>query len=124
VEITLKITQEQAHGTVPVTVFHLQGWLDAQSEERLLAAAREVHDAGSEYLLLDLAQVDMLTSAGMRAMQRVYKIFTPAGEHFKVSRVKLCNAPPQVYHVLGTTGFLQTIPNYESQETAIAAFGN
>ncbi len=122
-EITLKITKEQVQGKVLVTVFHLQGWLDAQSEEILLASAKEVQDAGSQYLLLDLAQVDTLTSAGMRAMQKVYKIYTPQEEHFKVSRVKLCNVPPQVYHILGITGFLQNIPNYESQENAIAAFG-
>ena len=45
-DVTLKIVQEQEQGRVPVTVFHLQGWLDAQSEEQLLAAAREVYDAG------------------------------------------------------------------------------
>src|SRR3990170_165185 len=84
-DITLEITTEQAQGKVPVTVFHLQGWLDAQSEEQLLAAAREAHDAGARFLLLDLAEVDTLTSAGMRAMQKVYKLFTPPGEQFKVA---------------------------------------
>jgi anti-anti-sigma factor len=123
VEITLKIIQEQVQGKVPVTVFHLQGWLDAQSEERLLATAKEAHNAGARYLLLDLAGVETLTSAGMRAMQKVYKIYTPQEDHFKVSYVKLCNAPPQVYHILGITGFLQNIPNYENQENAVAAFG-
>jgi anti-anti-sigma factor len=123
VKITLKITQEQVQGRVPVTVFHLEGWLDAQSEERLLAAAKEAHNAGSRYLLLDLAGVEALTSAGMRAMQKVYKIYTPLEDHFKVSYVKLCNAPPQVYHILGITGFLHNVPNYESQDNAVAAFG-
>ena len=121
-DITLKITQEQVQGIVPVTVFRLRGWLDAQGEESLLAAARDSYDAGSRFLLLDLSEVDTLTSAGMRAMQKVYKLYTPADEHFKVSRVKLCNAPPQVYHVLGVTGFLQNIPNYENEQAAIDSF--
>lgn len=121
-DITLKITQEQVQGIVPVTVFRLRGWLDAQGEESLLAAARDTYDAGSRFLLLDLSEVDTLTSAGMRAMQKVYKLYTPADEHFKVSRVKLCNAPPQVYHVLGVTGFLQNIPNYENEQAAIDSF--
>ena len=121
-DITLKITQEQVQGIVPVTVFRLRGWLDAQGEESLLAAARDTYDAGSRFLLLDLSDVDTLTSAGMRAMQKVYKLYTPADEHFKVSRVKLCNAPPQVYHVLGVTGFLQNIPNYENEQAAIDSF--
>lgn len=121
-DITLKITQEQVQGIVPVTVFRLRGWLDAQGEESLLAAARDSYDAGSRFLLLDLSEVDTLTSAGMRAMQKVYKLYTPADEHFKVARVKLCNAPPQVYHVLGVTGFLQNIPNYENEQAAIDSF--
>ena len=121
-DITLKITQEQIQSKVLVTIFHLHGWLDAQSEEQLLATAREAYDAGARYLLLDLEKVDTLTSAGMRAMQKVYKLFTPSDEKFKVARVKLCNAPPQVYHVLGITGFLQNIPNYETQGAALDSF--
>ena len=121
-DTTLKITQEQVQGIVPVTVFRLRGWLDVQGEESLLAAARDSYDAGSRFLLLDLSEVDTLTSAGMRAMQKVYKLYTPPDEHFKVARVKLCNAPPQVYHVLGVTGFLQNIPNYENEQAAIDSF--
>jgi anti-anti-sigma factor len=119
---TLKITKDHVQGNVPVTVLHLRGWLDAQSEELLLAAARDSYDEGSRFVLIDLAEVDTLTSAGMRAMQKVYKLYTPAEENFKVARVKLCNAPPQVYHVLGITGFLLTIPNYETAQAAIDSF--
>jgi len=123
-DITLNITQEQVQARVPVTIFHLQGWLDAQSEEQLLAAARQAYDEGARYLLLDLARVDTLTSAGMRAMQKVYKLFTPSNERYRVARLKLCNAPPEVYHVLGITGFLQNIPNYETQAAALESFGD
>ena len=122
IHVTLKITKELAQGSVPVTVLHLRGWLDAQSEELLLNSARESYDKGSRFILLDLAEVDTLTSAGMRALQKVYKLYTPAEQHFKVAHVKLCNAPPQVYHILGITGFLQNIPNYESMQAAIDSF--
>lgn len=118
----LKITKEDMVSSVPVTVLHLHGWLDAQGEEMLLIAARDTYDAGSRFLLIDLAEVDVLTSAGMRAIQKVYKLFTAKEEHFIVSRVKLCNAPPHVYHVLGITGFLQNIPNYETLQTALSSF--
>lgn len=119
---TLKIIKEQVQGHVHVTVLHLRGWLDAQGEETLLASARDSYDEGSRFILMDLAEVDTLTSAGMRAMQKVYKLYTPTEEHFKTSRVKLCNAPPQVYHILGITGFLQNIPNYETMQAAIDSF--
>jgi len=118
----LKITTEQPQGKSAVRVLHLRGWLDQQSEEQLLQAARESYEQGARFLLLDLREVETLTSAGMRAIQKVYKQFTPEAEMSKVARVKMCNAPPHIYHVLGITGFLQNIPNYESTQAALDSF--
>lgn len=117
-----KITSEQAQATVPITVFRIGGWLDAQSEGQLLEHARIAYDGGARYLVIDMSNLDTLTSAGMRALQKVYQMYTPKEEHFKVARLKLCNAPPQIYNVLGITGFLQNIPMYESLETALDSF--
>ena len=119
----LKITSEQVQASVPVTVFYLRGWLDSQSEEQLLETARLAYDEGARYLLITMSDLDTLTSAGMRALQKVYQIFTPKEDHFKVAHLKLCNAPPQIYNVLGITGFLQNIPMYESMDTALDSFG-
>src|SRR5688500_481617 len=119
----LRISSESVQADVPVTVFRLRGWLDAQSEEQLLEAARVAYDGGARYLLIDMSDLDTLTSAGMRALQKVYQIFTPKQDQFKVAHVKLCNAPPQIYNVLGITGFLQNIPMYESMDSALQSFG-
>ena len=119
----LRISLEQVQADVPVTVFRVRGWLDAQSEEQLLEAARTAHDGGARYLLIDMSEIDTLTSAGMRALQKVYQIFTPKEDHLKVAHLKLCNAPPQIYNVLGITGFLHNIPMYESMDTALHSFG-
>jgi len=119
----LRISSEQMQADVPVTVLQLRGWLDAQSEEQLLEAARSSYDGGARYLLIDLSELDTLTSAAMRALQKVYQIFTPKEDNFKVAHLKLCNAPPQIYNVLGITGFLQNIPMYESREAALQSFG-
>ena len=119
----LNITSEQRQADVPVTVFHLRGWLDAQSEEQLLEDARIAYDGGARYLLLDMRDLDTLTSAGMRAIQKVYQIFTPKEDQFKIAHLKLCNAPPQIYNVLGITGFLHNIPMYASLDDALESFG-
>jgi anti-anti-sigma factor len=119
----LKISSEEVQVDVPVTVLHLRGWLDAQSEGQLLEAARLANDAGAKYLLIDMSELDTLTSAGMRALQKVYQVFTPKEDQFKVAHLKLCNAPPQIYNVLGVTGFLQQIPMYESLDNALESFG-
>ena len=117
-----KITSEQKDVGVPVTVFHIGGWLDAQSEDRFLEAARIAYDGGARYLVIDMSELDTLTSAGMRSIQKVYQMFTPKEEQFKVPHVKLCNAPPQIYNVLGITGFLQNLPMFESLESALESF--
>jgi anti-anti-sigma factor len=119
----LRITSEQIQSDVPVTVFRLRGWLDAQSEEQLLETLRTAYDQGVRYALIDMSELDTLTSAGMRALQKVYQMYTPKEERFKTAHLKLCNAPPQIYNVLGITGFLQNIPMYESQDAALESFG-
>ncbi len=91
----LRISSEEAQVDVPVTVFRLRGWLDAQSEEQLLESTRTAYDNGVRYLLIDMSELDTLTSAGMRALQKVYQMFTPKDERFKMAHLKLCSAPPQ-----------------------------
>ena len=117
-----KITVEQAQAATPVTVFRIGGWLDAQSEGELLEQARVAYDGGARQAVIDMSDLDTLTSAGMRAIQKVYQMYMPKEEQFKTPRLKLCNAPPQIYNVLGITGFLQNIPMYESLEAALASF--
>jgi anti-anti-sigma factor len=119
----LKITIEHVQAGVPVTIFHIRGWLDAQSEEAFLGAARTAYEEGARYLLIDMEELDTMTSAGIRAIQKVYQIYTPKEEHMKVSHLKLCNTPPQIYNVLGITGFLHNVPTYENQSGALEAFG-
>ena len=119
----LRISSEQMQADVPVTVLQLRGWLDAQSEGQLLEAARNSYDDGARYLLIDMSELDTLTSAGMRALQKCFQIFTPKEDQFKVAHLKLCNSPPQIYNVLVITGFFQNIPMYESMEAALQSFG-
>ena len=113
-----KISQEQ----VPqATILHLRGWLDAQSENGLIAAVQEAHANGAKNLVLNMAEIDMMTSAGIRALQKLYKMFMDAGSASSLN-IRLCGAPPQVYRVLSLTGFLQTMPMYETLQSALASF--
>jgi anti-anti-sigma factor len=123
IDSNFRISSEQIQADVPVTVFHVYGWLDTQGEEELLAAARTAYDSGVRYLLIDMHGLETLTTAGLRALQKVYKIFTLKEDQSNVARLKLCNAPPQIYHVLGITGFLETIHMYETIEAALQSFG-
>ena len=119
----LKITPELVQGNENIIVFHLSGWLDALGEGRLVAAVQKAKDEGAKYVLLELSEMDTITSAGIRAMQKAYQILTPKDEAYNIPHLKLCNAPAQVYQVLGITGFLINVPMYESMEDAIDSFG-
>ena len=119
----LKITSEQVQVAVPVTILQVRGWLDAQSEEQLLAVARTAHEEGARYILINMSELDTITSAGIRSLQKIYQMYTPKEDRFKIAHLKLCNAPPQIYNVLGITGFLHNIPMYESLEAALESFG-
>ncbi len=119
----LKITSEQVQAAVPVMVLHIGGWLDGQSEERLLQVARDAYESGSRFILIEMADLDTITSAGIRALQKVYQMYTPKEDRFKLAHLKLCGAPPQIHNVLGITGFLHNIPMYENAEAALKTFG-
>jgi anti-anti-sigma factor len=123
-EGNLKIVVEQKQVKVPVTIFRISGWLDVQSEGQLLETARLAHDEGARFVLIEMSDLNTLTSAGMRAIQKVYQMYTPKNEKIKIAHLKLCNASSQICNVLGITGFLQNIPMYESLEYALDSFGN
>jgi anti-anti-sigma factor len=118
----LKNSVEKVQGKVPITIFHLRGWLDAQSEDDLVKWASEAREEGTRYLLLDLSELDTLTSAGMRAIQKVYKMYTTQGAEMESPYLKMASAPPPVYNVLKITGFLKSIPMYESVLSAVDSF--
>ena len=121
--VEFKLTKEQPEGKPGIVVLHLAGWLDALSEGRVVEAVQQAKDEGNKYVLLDLSELDTVTSAGIRAMQKSFQILTPKGPDQKTVYLKLCNASPQIYQVLSVTGLLMQVPVYESQDIAVDSFG-
>jgi len=114
------VIQEQVENTDHVVVLRINGLLDAQSEEQLLQAAQKAHAGGAVFLVIDMSQLHTLTSAGIRALQKTYKMFTP--KESRESHLKLCTAQPQINNILGITGFLDKIPMYETLDAAVQSF--
>jgi ABC-type transporter Mla MlaB component len=128
----LNITASQIQGDVPVTILHLSGHLHGNTEKDLLDRARQAQEDGSKYLLLDLSQVEVLTSAGLRAIHHIFNLFTPQSdrelirqhgdEPYKSPYVKLVCPNPNIYYVLNIAGFLQNIPIYNDMDEATNSF--
>jgi anti-anti-sigma factor len=121
--IDFKISKEKAEGRPEVIIMHIAGWLDAQSEEQLVHAVKLAQEEGAQYVVLDLHDVDTITSAGIRAIQKSHQMLMPGDQPGKITRLKLCSAPPQIYQVLSITGVLIAIPMYESVDIAVDSFG-
>jgi hypothetical protein len=90
---------------------------------------------GARFLLVDLGNVDVISSAGLRALHSIYKMFTlrdeeaawhkvHSGEMYKSPYFKLACASSQVYNVLGMTGFLQNISIFPGVEEALLSFSS
>jgi anti-anti-sigma factor len=128
----LEITASQIEGKVPVTILHLNGHLHGNTESQLIDQVRQAQANGSRYLLLDLSGVEVLTSAGLRAIHNIFNLFTPQGdvdiirqhgeEPYKSPYFKLVCPNPDVYYVLNIAGFLQNLLIYNNMEEAVNSF--
>jgi ABC-type transporter Mla MlaB component len=126
---TLTITKTEGR----VTVLHLTGKLDGQTQGVLLDEARRIREAGTRFLLVDLQALEMITSAGLGALHSIYKLFTPPeeieawekenhGELYRSPYFKLAGASTHVYYVLNIAGFVHNIPIYPALDEALKSF--
>jgi anti-anti-sigma regulatory factor len=129
----LTITTSQIQGDVSVSVFHLAGHLHGPTEQELLDRARQAFEDGASHLLLDMSELEVLSSAGLRAIQNIFKLFTPQGdvevmrqhgeEPYKSPYFKIVCVKPEIYYILSITGFLQNILIYNNLADATNSFG-
>lgn len=125
----LKITKTDGQ----VVVLHLEGHLDGETENLLVVEANTIFNSGKKYLLIELNKVDIISSAGLRALHVIYKMFTQhpeiekwqnehPGETYKSPFVKLAQPSSQVHYVLSMAGFLQNIYIYPTLQEALDSF--
>jgi len=125
-----------AQGKAPVTVFHLKGSIDTNTYTQLQDRADEAHRSGTRNLLLDLTEVNYVSSAGLRAIHYIYTILrgdSPGESDEAVSNgiragtymsphLKLLNPSKEVRGVLKTAGFDMYIGIFNNLQEAIASF--
>ena len=129
----LSITSSKAEGKANITIFHLNGVLDAASEDALYDKACQAFDSGVHYLLLDMQNLTHISSAGLRALHNIFKKCTPEeefeaarenGEPYKSPYFKLAAASSEVYYVLNLAGFLHNIPFFPTMDEALNSFAS
>lgn len=121
---TLNITIEQAQGRVPVTVLSVEGDIDAASHKTLQDKAAEVIDEGSTHILLDLAGVNYMGSAGFRAIHAIANMLNddPSPGMAKSKYLKLLSPTEAVARVIKTLGFDIYLDIHQDREGAVNSF--
>ena len=130
----LSITTSLVQGEIAVTILHLDGHLHGSTEHQLLDHARQVREDGATHVLLDLSGLDVLSSAGLRAIQNIFKLLTPpsdmelmhqhGAEPYKSPYLKLVCPNQQIYYVLNITGFMQSLFIFNNMDDAIKSFSS
>ena len=136
----MNISVSQAQGSVPVTVIKLDGQLDGQNYQELIAKAQELYDAGMHDFLLDLSDLTYISSAGLVALHSVallargeelpdveggwsaYRSVGRSREAGIQKHVKLLNPSSEVSGVLDMVGFSNVFEIFTDRETAINSF--
>jgi anti-anti-sigma factor len=134
----ISITRQQS--TPPVTVLQLKGALDGATYQSLINEAQKLYDSGTRDILVDLANITFMSSAGISALHRIALLFR--GEKQEVveegwsayraidrdrdsgfqKHVKLLNPIDKVLHTLDMVGFTNYFEIYTDLNQAVASF--
>jgi len=135
----MEINVSQSNGRIPVTIIQLAGTLDTSTYQELILTARNLQNAGARDLLLDLAGLTYISSAGLAALHMLTKMFPGEGPNSSDGRdsdeqtdrergfqghVKLFKPSPEVDAVLDTTGFKQFFEVYTDMDAALQSYHN
>ncbi len=124
----LEINVSQAESRVPVTIFYLKGRMNLGNVSLLENSLLKSLEGGTKYLLIDLTEVDSISSAGLSGLLKIAKSMDAAnriGEAFKAHKsafVKLVHPKPDVLNVLNMAGFDMLFEIFDRLQEAIASF--
>jgi anti-anti-sigma factor len=126
------------NGRVPVTVLHVDGNIDSSTYEAFQSKAGELIASGSRYILVDLAHVKFISSAGLRALNNIFNQLrtlhpdTNLGDDelkkgigagtYKSPHLKLLNLSDESRTAFEMSGFDMFIETFTDIKTAIASF--
>lgn len=122
----MDITTSKMQGRVAVTVLHVRGEVDSSTYQEFSAAMRAAIEGGAEGLLLDLAEVKFISSAGIRSLNEISlylrRKFPQEGQSPRSNHLKLLNPQDRVFDVLKISGVDAFFETHANLEKAVASF--
>lgn len=116
----LKIRVSQMEGNVPVTVLHVAGDIDASSHQDLDAKASEITGGGANHILLDMTDINYMSSAGFRSMHKIHTTLQESDD--ETACLKLLNPSDDIKRLMKAMGFDVHLPAFEDISEAVNAF--
>jgi len=134
----MEIKVNVENGSVPVTVMHVDGNIDASSYVQFQARAEELIANGAHHILIDLTHAPFVSSAGLRALHNLFnkmRASDPANSlsdedvrrginagTYKSPHLKLLHLSKETRTTFELSGFDMFIETYDDRHEAIASF--
>jgi anti-anti-sigma factor len=100
-----------------IAVVSIAGDIDALTAVEASAFLNAQLDGGRKQLVLDLGQVEFMSSAGIRLLLEILKKSREQGGDLRLAQV-----PPGVARTLEITGLARILETYPSLDEALASF--
>ncbi len=100
------------------TLIEVSGRIDSATAPELAAALNDLMDEGKYNLILDLSEVDFISSAGLRVLIDTQKTC----QHLNRGRLALVEVPERIYQAFDLAGFVALFDFYDGQVEAVGSF--
>jgi anti-anti-sigma factor len=132
----LEIQSTIQNANVPLTIVHITGDVDASSYQEFQSYLDKLILDGAKHLLLDLQNVQFMSSAGLRAIHNIFnklrQIHQDANDDelrkkmnvgvYKSPFLKIANLNPRVKEAFELGGFETYIEVYDDVNKAVNSF--
>jgi anti-sigma B factor antagonist len=100
-----------------ISVMKVKGRIDSETAPELDDALTKLLQQGQNQIVLNLQDVDFMSSAGLRAIVKAFQAAKRAGGDVRLAAV---SEPVEI--VLRTVGMMQMLQMYPSDQEAMASF--
>ncbi len=110
----MEITTKDVAG---ITFVYLSGEIKSTTSGEVMDSLVGLVKGGANKLLLNIKEVDFISSAGLRSILVAAKLLTNSN-----GQMRICGANESVKKVLETSGFTSLVNLYSDENEALAAF--
>ncbi len=107
-------TKEYKH----VDLVEVSGRIDSSTAPLLDQALKKVMQGGRYHIVVDLAETEFMSSAGLRALIATLK----ETRRFNRGDLRLANMPPKINKAFELAGFLELFKVYDNSVDAVGSF--